>query len=476
MDYKQWCPECFEPLRESELKPNRALKSIYRAILDDFLPKDDVEQSKEPKVELEQEVEMCPICRVSVPRKNFSLHSAKCVQNQQEQESVKRASKKMPQMQKLVYHVLKESELRKKLRELGLDSKGTKDALIKRHKQYCLIWNSEADKENPKSKLQILSQVAQWEREQKVPQIMSRNIFSTSKTHTNSEALERKKKEYLHENKNSFDKLIEKAAKNKRKNRNHEVENDESCATYNANCCQNEDIAILEPLVEIAEEAEQQDEVNPSESQTTFEALEKNETEYLHGHKNSSGKHIEKASNNGRKNQNHDLDNDESCDTYNTNSSQSENINILEPLVQVKEEPIEVNPLKRRFSSSSSSSSPSLIPGTPKSTPKRFKQHSIESALNTQSQRPAKTIHPDCPVCGQPVAMKFMDSHLDRCLKGESGKRALSRKKSSTYEIPDSDDDDFKTRPSSSSTTSTTSSPSQQQPRRTTRSTRSKKR
>ncbi len=48
-------------------------------------------------------------------------------------------------MQKLVYHLLKESELRKRLKEKGLDAKGDKRTLIARHQRFAALWNSQCD-------------------------------------------------------------------------------------------------------------------------------------------------------------------------------------------------------------------------------------------------------------------------------------------------------------------------------------------
>lgn len=45
---------------------------------------------------------------------------------------------------------MKESELKKKLRELGLSSVGDKATLIARHKAYTILYNAECDAASPR--------------------------------------------------------------------------------------------------------------------------------------------------------------------------------------------------------------------------------------------------------------------------------------------------------------------------------------
>lgn len=50
---------------------------------------------------------------------------------------------KMKPVQKVVYHLMKESELRKKLKDEGLDTKGDKKTLIQRHQRFAVLWNAQ---------------------------------------------------------------------------------------------------------------------------------------------------------------------------------------------------------------------------------------------------------------------------------------------------------------------------------------------
>ncbi len=51
----------------------------------------------------------------------------------------------MKPMQKIVYHLVKDADLRKKLREEGLDTKGDRKTLIARHQKFVLLWNAQCD-------------------------------------------------------------------------------------------------------------------------------------------------------------------------------------------------------------------------------------------------------------------------------------------------------------------------------------------
>lgn len=54
-------------------------------------------------------------------------------------------------MGKLVYNLLSLQELKRKLKEWNLSLKGSRDQLIKRHKEFVHIYNAQCDSLNPKS-------------------------------------------------------------------------------------------------------------------------------------------------------------------------------------------------------------------------------------------------------------------------------------------------------------------------------------
>jgi hypothetical protein len=69
----------------------------------------------------------CPVCHVQVLQKNVNQHLDRCLAEQKGELRSKEAgpvSNMMRPMKQPVYHLLKDSELKKKLRENGLEVKG----------------------------------------------------------------------------------------------------------------------------------------------------------------------------------------------------------------------------------------------------------------------------------------------------------------------------------------------------------------
>ncbi|KIW21505.1 DNA repair protein rad18 [Exophiala spinifera] len=61
------------------------------------------------------------------------------------------------------YNLLAETGLRKKLRDLGIPSHGSKELMRKRHTEWVNLWNANCDSSNPVTKRQLLSDLRVWE-------------------------------------------------------------------------------------------------------------------------------------------------------------------------------------------------------------------------------------------------------------------------------------------------------------------------
>ncbi|OJD18648.1 DNA repair protein rad18 [Emergomyces pasteurianus Ep9510] len=66
----------------------------------------------------------------------------------------------------LNYSLLKDTVLRRKLKELGIPDWGSKPLLQKRHTEWMNIWNANCDSKVPKSKRELLRELDVWERTQ----------------------------------------------------------------------------------------------------------------------------------------------------------------------------------------------------------------------------------------------------------------------------------------------------------------------
>ena len=72
-------------------------------------------------------------------------------------------SSKPTKINKVVYYLLKDPDLRKLLKKEGLDMQGDRKTLINRHQRFTILWNSQCDSENPLSRLQIINKLKREE-------------------------------------------------------------------------------------------------------------------------------------------------------------------------------------------------------------------------------------------------------------------------------------------------------------------------
>lgn len=112
---------------------------------------------------------------------------------------------------KLVYSVMPEKELRHRLKEWNLSTKGDKATLVKRHQDFVMLYNSQCDAAKPMTAAQIAREVEKAEKT-RMKECLSRTEASTSglrfdKNQT-EEDMDKIRQEYLKENQNEFSKLI----------------------------------------------------------------------------------------------------------------------------------------------------------------------------------------------------------------------------------------------------------------------------
>ncbi|RYP65165.1 hypothetical protein DL771_008443 [Monosporascus sp. 5C6A] len=74
------------------------------------------------------------------------------------------APKRLERLPAINYSMLKESQLRKKLQELGISTAGNRQMLEKRHKEWMTIWNANCDSLHPRRKADLLHDLEVWER------------------------------------------------------------------------------------------------------------------------------------------------------------------------------------------------------------------------------------------------------------------------------------------------------------------------
>lgn len=112
---------------------------------------------------------------------------------------------------KLVYTVMAEKELRQRLREWNLSSKGDRATLVKRHQDFVMLYNAQCDAEKPMTAAQIAKEVEKAEKT-RTRECLSLTEASTSglrfdKNQT-EEDRDKIRQSYLTEHQNDFSKLI----------------------------------------------------------------------------------------------------------------------------------------------------------------------------------------------------------------------------------------------------------------------------
>jgi E3 ubiquitin-protein ligase RAD18 len=74
---------------------------------------------------------------------------------------------KRPALPKLVLRVMKDAELRKKMKEFGLSTQGDRKTLENRFTRYSVIYNAECDKLVPRAVVDLIRQCEMEEKQER---------------------------------------------------------------------------------------------------------------------------------------------------------------------------------------------------------------------------------------------------------------------------------------------------------------------
>ncbi|KAL9838756.1 E3 ubiquitin-protein ligase RAD18 isoform 2-T2 [Geothlypis trichas] len=106
----------------------------------------------------------CPVCGVAVLEQFINKHLDSCLTRGEKKESLRSSDHKRKLMSKVVYNLLSDRELRKRLKELGLSSSGTRQQLIKRHQEFVHMYNAQCDSLHPKSVAEVVKELEKNEK------------------------------------------------------------------------------------------------------------------------------------------------------------------------------------------------------------------------------------------------------------------------------------------------------------------------
>ncbi|NXG25503.1 RAD18 ligase, partial [Grallaria varia] len=106
----------------------------------------------------------CPVCEVAIPEQYINKHLDSCLIREEKKDSLRSSSLKRKPMSKVVYNLLSDRELKKKLKEHGLSTFGTRQQLIKRHQEFVHMYNAQCDSLSPKSVTEVVKELEKNEK------------------------------------------------------------------------------------------------------------------------------------------------------------------------------------------------------------------------------------------------------------------------------------------------------------------------
>ncbi|KAJ8674641.1 hypothetical protein QAD02_010427 [Eretmocerus hayati] len=238
----------------------------------------------------------CPVCRVGIPESKVNVHLDACLKREVEEKKVQQKPKvqKRNPLPKLVLRVMKDAELKKKMKELGLPTQGDRRTLESRFHRYSVIYNAECDKLTPRP---VPDLIRQCEMEEKQERKMDSFLVAAApvqrlqvERNASDEKNEEARKAYSLANKSSFEKLIEEVRnrRNKEKEKSLDAANPTTKTSNDGNTdCPLKDseknAETLIPPSEVTFEDSDSDEVCPlqhyqKDEQTNFCSVNLNES------------------------------------------------------------------------------------------------------------------------------------------------------------------------------------------------------
>ncbi|NXW07279.1 RAD18 ligase, partial [Fregetta grallaria] len=106
----------------------------------------------------------CPVCEVGIPEQYINKHLDSCLTREEKKDSLRSSAHKRKPMSKVVYNLLSDRDLKKKLKEHGLSTRGTRQQLIKRHQEFVHMYNAQCDSLNPKSVAEVVMELEKNEK------------------------------------------------------------------------------------------------------------------------------------------------------------------------------------------------------------------------------------------------------------------------------------------------------------------------
>ncbi|XP_033230881.1 E3 ubiquitin-protein ligase RAD18-like isoform X2 [Belonocnema kinseyi] len=143
----------------------------------------------------------CPVCTVKISETHINRHLDDCLKRESNTSGPKINESKLKAIPKLVLNLMRDPELRRRLKEYGLSTAGDSKALKTRLNKFYILYNAERDKPVQRSLLEISKQCEDEEQIEKKMLAFNKSQIQKS--------LKGQSDNYCETNKSSFEKLIE---------------------------------------------------------------------------------------------------------------------------------------------------------------------------------------------------------------------------------------------------------------------------
>ncbi|XP_046741818.1 E3 ubiquitin-protein ligase RAD18-like isoform X2 [Diprion similis] len=172
-----------------------------------FVPK----SADKSKAETSAERVLCPICSIDILATKINRHLDDCLKRQGSMSPPRQSRQNtLEPMPKYVMNILKDTQLRKLLKEYGLSTSGVRKVLEKRLQKFSTLYNAERDKIVPKSLPEIVRQCEEEEdAEKSVQRMNSSGSLLNIDRKSDPSSIEEAQKQYLNKNKDDYQKLIQ---------------------------------------------------------------------------------------------------------------------------------------------------------------------------------------------------------------------------------------------------------------------------
>ncbi|XP_054833660.1 E3 ubiquitin-protein ligase RAD18 isoform X2 [Eublepharis macularius] len=181
-------------------------------------PKEGTRQPETPSTSAIKVRVECPVCGVPVPELHVNKHLDSCLTSDEKKDSLRSSGHKRKFLPKVVYNLLSDRDLKKRLKEHGLSTQGTKQQLVKRHQEFVHMYNAQCDSLNPKSVEEIVKELENNEKTRvQLESKMGGKYSMTFTKHQAENEIDEIHRDYRKKHKAEFQLLIDQVNKRKKK-------------------------------------------------------------------------------------------------------------------------------------------------------------------------------------------------------------------------------------------------------------------